>query len=157
MTSDGFINVGTGNERLWIKFCEILSLMELTRDPRFKDNASRVKNQKDLEREIAPVMKRKTTQEWMRLLDAGGIPAGPIYDIKQALTDPQALSRNMVVEYDHPKAGRVKAVGFPIKFSEEEFKVSNPPPLLGEHNREILSSLGLSEDEITDLKREGVI
>ena len=65
-TSDGFINVGTGNERLWIKFCEILGLMELTRDPRFKDNASRVKNQKDLEREIAPVMKRKTTQEWMR-------------------------------------------------------------------------------------------
>ena len=75
----------------------------------------------------------------------------------EALTDPQALSRNMVVEYDHPKAGRVKAVGFPIKFSGEEFKVSNPPPLLGEHNREILSSLGLSEDEITDLKREGVI
>jgi crotonobetainyl-CoA:carnitine CoA-transferase CaiB-like acyl-CoA transferase len=157
VTSDGFINVGTGNERLWIKFCEILGLMELTRDSRFKDNASRVKNQKDLEREIAPVMKRKTTQEWMRLLDAGGIPAGPIYDIKQALTDPQAISRNMVVEYDHPKAGRVKAVGFPIKFSEEEFKVSNPPPLLGEHNREILSSLGLSEDEITALKREGVI
>ncbi len=156
-TSDGFINVGTGNERLWIKFCEILGLMELTRDPRFKDNASRVKNQKELEKGIAPVMKKKTVQEWMHLLDAGGIPAGPIYDIGQALTDPQVLSRNMVVDYDHPKAGRIKGVGFPIKFSGEEFKVSSPPPLLGEHNREILVSFGLTEDEIADLKREGVI
>ena len=156
-TSDGFINVGTGNERLWITFCEILNVVELTRDPRFKDNASRVKNQKELEREVAPVMKRKTTREWMELLDAGGIPAGPIYDIREALNDPQVLSRDMVVEYDHPKAGRVRAVGFPIKFSGEAFKISNPPPLLGEHNREILGSLDLTEDEIMDLKREGVI
>jgi crotonobetainyl-CoA:carnitine CoA-transferase CaiB-like acyl-CoA transferase len=156
-TSDGFINVGTGNERLWIKFCEILGLMGLTGDPRFRDNASRVRNQKELEKEIAPVMKRKTTEEWTRLLDGGGIPAGPIYDIGQALTDPQATSRKMVVEYDHPKAGRVKGVGFPIKFSEAEFEVKNPPPLLGEHNREILASLGLTEAEIENLEREGVI
>jgi crotonobetainyl-CoA:carnitine CoA-transferase CaiB-like acyl-CoA transferase len=156
-TSDGFINVGTGNERLWVKFCEILGLMELTRDPRFGDNASRVKNQKELEREIAPVMKRKTTQEWMKLLDAGGIPAGPIYDIGEALADPQTLSRGMVVEYDHPKAGRVKGVGFPIKFSGDEFKVKKAPPILGEHNYEILASLGLTEAEIKDLEREGVI
>ncbi len=156
-TSDGFINVGTGNERLWLKFCEILDLVELSRDPRFKDNTSRVKNQNELEKEIAPAMKQQTTREWMGVLDADGIPAGPIYDIREALNDPQALSRNMVVEYDHAKAGRVKTVGFPIKFSEEEFEVSTAPPLLGEHNQEILASLGLTEAEIKDLKQKGVI
>jgi crotonobetainyl-CoA:carnitine CoA-transferase CaiB-like acyl-CoA transferase len=156
-TADGFINVGTGNERLWIKFCEILDLMELPKDPKFKDNASRVRNRKDLEREIAPAMKQRTTGEWVELLDQGGIPAGPIYNISEALSDPQALSRDMVVRYDHPTAGRVRAVGFPIKFSSEEFEISNPPPLLGEHNDEILSSLGCTETEINELKREGII
>jgi crotonobetainyl-CoA:carnitine CoA-transferase CaiB-like acyl-CoA transferase len=156
-TRDGFITMGSGNERLWIKFCEILGIMRLTEDPRFTDNASRVRNQKELEKEIAPVMKQKTTAEWLQLLDEGGIPAGPIYDIAQAVSDPQALSRRMVVEYAHPKAGRVKTIGFPIKFSREEFEISCPPPLLGEHNREILSTIGSTEDEIRTFEREGVI
>ena len=156
-TADGFINVGTGNDRLWVKFCGILDLTELPKDPRFKDNASRVKNQKNLEREIAPAMKQKTTREWVELLEQSGIPAGPIYDIAEALSDPQALSRDMVVGYDHPKAGRVKTVGFPIKFSNEEYEISNPPPLLGQHNEEILLSLGCTKGEINKLKRKGVI
>jgi formyl-CoA transferase len=63
----------------------------------------------------------------------------------------------MVVEYAHPKAGRVKTIGFPIKFSREEFEISCPPPLLGEHNREILSTIGSTEDEIRTFEREGVI
>jgi crotonobetainyl-CoA:carnitine CoA-transferase CaiB-like acyl-CoA transferase len=156
-TNDGFINIGTGNERLWSKFCDLLELPELPRDPRFKDNASRVRNQKELERALAPAIKRNTTATWMKLLEEAGIPAGPIYDIREALLDPQAQSRNMVVEYEHPKAGKVRTVGFPIKFSGFEFEVRHYPPLLGEHNREILLSLGLTEAEILRLKKEEVI
>jgi crotonobetainyl-CoA:carnitine CoA-transferase CaiB-like acyl-CoA transferase len=63
----------------------------------------------------------------------------------------------MVVEYDHPKTGRVRSVGFPIKFSEAEFRVREHPPLLGEHNQEILTSLGLSQAEIEQLEREKIV
>jgi crotonobetainyl-CoA:carnitine CoA-transferase CaiB-like acyl-CoA transferase len=102
-------------------------------------------------------MKQKTTREWMQLFDRGEIPCGPIYDMREALNDPQALSRKMVVEYEHPKAGKVKAIGFPVKFADEEFEILSPPPLLGEHNHAILSSLGYSDDEIHQFEKEGVI
>jgi crotonobetainyl-CoA:carnitine CoA-transferase CaiB-like acyl-CoA transferase len=116
-----------------------------------------VRNQRELAKAIEPAMKRKTTREWLRLLDEAGIPSGPIYNLDEALSDAQVLSRDMVVEYDHPQAGRVKSIGFPIKFSESEFRVRNHPPLLAEHNREILTSLGLSQGEIEELEREKII
>jgi crotonobetainyl-CoA:carnitine CoA-transferase CaiB-like acyl-CoA transferase len=156
-TSDGFINLGTGNEKLWIKFCEVIGLQCLPDDPRFENNALRVKNQRELAKEIEPAMKRKTTREWTKLLDEAEIPCGPIYNIEEALSDEQALSRRMVVEFAHPKAGRVKSLGFPVKFSESEFCVRRYPPLLGEHNHEILASLGLSQAEIDNLARDRVI
>ncbi len=155
-TEDGYLNVGTGNDRLWIKFCEVVGPEELKKDPRFKNNALRVKNQKELAKALEPAMKQKATREWMRLMDEAGIPSGPIYNLDEALSDAQVLSRDMVVEYGHPKAGRVRSVGFPIKFSEEEFRVRQYPPLLGEHNREILASLGLSQAEIDQLEHEKV-
>ena len=156
-TEDGYLNVGTGNDRLWIKFCGVVGVEELTKDPKFKNNALRVKNQRELAEAIEPAMKRKTTREWMRLFDEAGIPSGPIYNLDEALSDAQVLSRDMVVEYDHPKAGRVRSIGFPIKFSESEFRVRNHPPLLAEHNREILTSLGLSQGEIEELERAKII
>lgn len=155
-TGDDYINVGTGNEKLWVKFCEILGLMNLVKDPRFMDNASRVKNQRELAKEIEPAMKQKTTKEWLELLSDGEIPCGPIYNLEQALNDPQVLSRKMVVEFEHPRAGRVRSLGFPIKFSDSEFCVREHPPLLGEHNLEILTSLGLTRTEIAELERQGV-
>ncbi len=156
-TKDGYINVGTGNEKLWVKFCEILGIPDLVKDPRFRDNASRVKHQRELAKEIEPAMRQKTTNEWLELLAGGEIPCGPIYHLEEALKDPQALSRKMVVECDHPRAGRIRSLGFPVKFSESELSVRQYPPLLGEHNREILTSLGLSQAEIAELEGEGVI
>ena len=72
-------------------------------------------------------MKYKTTQEWMWLFDDAEMPSGPIYGVDEALKDAQTLSRKMVVEFDHPKAGKVKSLGFPIKFSEAEFHVRKYP------------------------------
>jgi crotonobetainyl-CoA:carnitine CoA-transferase CaiB-like acyl-CoA transferase len=156
-TSDGYINVGCGNERLWTKFCEITELRDLLRDSRFKDNALRTKNQAELSKRIEPVMRQKRTCEWMQLFDTAGIPCGPIYSLKEAVEDPQIVSRDMVIEYEHPKVGKIKSLGFSVKFSELEFSVKLPPPLLGEHNVEILSSLGLPQAEIRELESEGVI
>lgn len=156
-TSDGYINVGTGNQKLWLKFCEVLGISHLTQDPRFRDNPSRVKSQRELAKEIEPMMQRKTTREWMELLGEAGIPCGPVYNLEEALRDPQVLSRDMVIEFDHPNIGKVKSLGFPVKFSESEFRVRKYPPLLGEHNHEIFTSLGLSGTEIDELERDGVI
>jgi crotonobetainyl-CoA:carnitine CoA-transferase CaiB-like acyl-CoA transferase len=156
-TADGYLNVGTGNDRLWVRFCGILDLGELPQDPRFRDNASRVKNQRELSRALAPAMKRKKTAEWLPLLEEAGIPSGPIYTLDEALRDPQVLDRGMVVEYDHPSAGKVKTLGFPIKFSGEPFEVENPPPLLGEDNEAILLALGYTKAEVEAFAKEGVL
>jgi len=155
-TRDGYITLGTGNDELWRRLCEALSLTGLLQDPRFQDNASRVKNQKDLANAIAPVIRSMDTGDCLALLKGVGIPCGPIYDLAEALSDPQAISRDMVVEYEHPVAGTIKSVGFPIKFSDVEFTIS-PPPQLGEHNWEVLSSLGYSDEEVRRFEESGLI
>lgn len=156
-TKDGYINVGTGNEELWKRFCEILELEHLLVDPRFQDNFSRVNNQKELAAEIAPAIKSRTTEECLNLFNNAGIPCGPIYDIGEALMDPQTQNRAMVIAYEHPKAGKVRNIGFPVKFSEIEVGVKQYPPQLGEHTYKILKSAGYSESHLKSLEEKGII
>ena len=156
-TSDGFINVGTGNEELWRKFCAVLGIAHLVDDPRFRDNASRVKNQSELAREIEPAIKKRTTKQCWELFTEAGIPSGPIYDIGEAVADPHVSARNMVLEYVHPEAGRVQNIAFPVKFSDIDTGIYRVPPRLGEHTREILAGFGYSDKELDQLESEKVI
>ncbi len=156
-TRDGFINVGTGNEELWRKFCDVLGIAQLVDDPRFRDNASRVKNQFELAAEITPTIKEKTTRQCWELFTKAGIPSGPIYDIGEAVADPHVAARNMVLEYVHPEAGRVQNIAFPVKFSNIDIGVYRVPPRLGEHTREILGTFGYSEAELDRLESQGII
>jgi len=156
-TKDGYINVGTGNEELWKKFCAVLEIDHLVDDPRFRDNASRVVNQFELASEITPAIRERTTSQCWELFTEAGIPSGPIYDIGEALADPHVEARNTVLEYAHPKAGRVKNVAFPVKFSDIDTGIYRVPPRLGEHSREILGLAGYSEAELDRLENDGVI
>jgi len=156
-TRDGFITIGTGNDTIWKRFCEVLALSHLLQDPRFRDNASRVKAYKELEAAIAPVFASKSTAESLALMEAAKVPAGPIYDIGQVVEDEHIRNRGIIAEYDHPKAGRVRAVGFPVKLSASQTGVRLPPPLLGEHTEELLRQLGYAEQAIRDLESRGVI
>jgi crotonobetainyl-CoA:carnitine CoA-transferase CaiB-like acyl-CoA transferase len=86
-----------------------------------------------------------------------GVPAGPIFDVMEMHRDPQTLAREMVVEVDHPKAGRVKTIGLPIKFSETPGKVAAPAPVFGQHTREVLLEHGFTQAEIARLADEKAI
>jgi crotonobetainyl-CoA:carnitine CoA-transferase CaiB-like acyl-CoA transferase len=97
----------------------------------------------------------KTVAEWIALLDPAGVPCGPINSIAQVFEDPHALARDMVVELEHPKAGRTRAIGLPIKLSATPGKVVRPAPLFGQHTREVLAEFGFGAAEIEDLIRSG--
>jgi crotonobetainyl-CoA:carnitine CoA-transferase CaiB-like acyl-CoA transferase len=106
---------------------------------------------------IAERMKAQPSAHWIRELEAAGVPVGPINRIGDMLADPQVAARDMVVEVDHPKAGRTKALGMPVKFSDTPCSVTRAAPLLGQHTREILGTLGYSPAEIDSLASKGAV
>lgn len=156
-TSNGEIMVAAGNDALWAAFCKVIGREELIEDERFKTNPLRNENYDELRPLIADPMKEKTTEEWQHLLDQAGIPNGPINTIDKVIEDPQVLAREMIVEIDHPVAGKLKVPGIPIKFSRTPGKIRRTAPLLGEHTDEILKELlDMDSKEIQRLKNENV-
>jgi crotonobetainyl-CoA:carnitine CoA-transferase CaiB-like acyl-CoA transferase len=155
---DGYLNIGVGNDRLFEVFCEIIGKPELVKDERFCSNSKRVENRSQLLEIIEPIFKGKTVKEWLNLLEGGGIPCGPVNSVGDALNNPQVIARQMVIEMNHPKAGKIKVTGCPIKLSETPPKIDIPPPVLGQHTEKILREyLNMDEEEINRLKRENVI
>jgi crotonobetainyl-CoA:carnitine CoA-transferase CaiB-like acyl-CoA transferase len=94
---------------------------------------------------------------WLARLDAAGVPAGPINTYAEALADPHALAREMIVDLDHPGAGAVKALGVPVKLSDTPGAVDRAAPLLGQDNAAVLTELGYSETEQRTLRDQGVV
>jgi len=156
-TRDGWINVGGANQANWERVVKVIGAPQLAADARFATNADRMKNLGALVPLIGDRLRMKTTAEWLAAFDAEGVPAGPVNRIGDMLSDPQVLARDMVIEVDHPKAGRVKALGNPIKFSATPGEVKRAAPLLGEHTREVLESLGYSAAQIAKLHEDGAV
>ena len=155
--SDGWINVGAANQENWLRLLRALEAPELAEDSRFATNADRMRNLAALNDALIPLFQRRTLNEWLRLLEEMGVPAGPVLDVAQMHEDPQALAREMIVETRHATAGPVRAIGFPIKFSDTPGSVSRPAPTLGQDTREVLREHGYSDMEIDRLAAQGVI
>jgi len=155
-TKDIHINIAVGNDSLWRKFCETMGL-DIADDPKFSTNAKRVENKGELIKILNEILSKKTGKEWLEILNKAGIPCGPIYKLNDMFSDPHVLSRGMVSEIEHPKAGRIKVTGVPIKFKNSPGKIRLHPPLLGENNFEILEEIGYKREEIEKFKEEGVI
>jgi len=117
-TADGWINVGGANQANWERIAKAIGREDLLADPRFATNGDRMKHLAELTPLIAERMKARPSAHWIRELESAGVPVGPINRIGDMLADPQVAAREMVVEVDHPKAGRTKALGLPIKFSD---------------------------------------
>ena len=157
-TQDGYVTVGANNTKLWTNFCtQVCGKPEWLKDPRFIDQASRVKNVDALEQEIEAVLATRPTAHWVERLDAAEVPGGPVYRYEQILDDPHIKARNMVVEIDHPKIGRMKSLGLPVKSSGELLAIRRPAPLLGQHTAEILERAGYAGAEIEALRADGVV
>jgi crotonobetainyl-CoA:carnitine CoA-transferase CaiB-like acyl-CoA transferase len=156
-TKDGFINIGGANQPNWERIADTLGHPEWKTDPRFENNSVRMQHQALLASEIEKVLAHDTTENWMARLDAAGVPAGPVNTVEQAFTHPQAIAREMVVQTNHPSAGRIKGVGHPIKFQDLPRPEPLPAPELGEHSEEVLKEFGFEDSEISELKAEGVV
>lgn len=155
---DGYIIIAVGNDRLWADFCKLISKPEMIQDERFVSNPKRTENQKVLKSILDTVFPEKTVDEWIAALDQAGIPCGPINTVDRVMNNVQVQAREMIVETDHPIAGKVKMAGVPIKLSETPGSVEKAAPLLGQHTAEILSEiLGLSSAEVAQLKAENVL
>ena len=148
-TSDGYITLAALTQSHWERVCSTLGREDLTNDPRFATNAARMEHRPSLVREIESALATRTTEEWVERILAAGVPAGPIYDFAQVFADPHTRARHMIEEIDHPVAGRVRTLGFPLKMSETPPRVWRAPPLLGEHTNEILRELGMEHVEAT--------
>lgn len=144
-TKDGYIVLITVPEEDWQKFRKVAGREELLSDGRFQSHTDRIKNYQAFEPLMNELMKTKTTLEWLALLEPAGIMCGPVNDIVQVVNDPHLRERGMIVEVEHPRAGKLKVTGTPMKFSRTPCKIEKACPDVGEHTTEIISRmLGMS-------------
>jgi crotonobetainyl-CoA:carnitine CoA-transferase CaiB-like acyl-CoA transferase len=157
-TENSFLVLGAASESIWKRLCPALGRADLADDPRFAKNANRVENRKELIAILSEVFMTRTTEHWVAALTEADVPCAPVQTIDQVFAAPQVLHRNMLVEVDHPTAGKVKMAGIPVKFSATPASVRLPPPLLGQHNDEVLSTwLGMNAEEINQLKKKSIL
>jgi crotonobetainyl-CoA:carnitine CoA-transferase CaiB-like acyl-CoA transferase len=157
-TSDGYVVVATRQEIFWQKLCSVLEHPGLAGDPRFADNASRVKNREVLVPLLEQIFRTRTAADWLARLRAADVPAAPVNNVDDAFAEPPVKEREMIVEYDHPQVGKVRLPGNPIKMSGVSGTISKPAPMLGEHTDVVLKTLlRLSAKEIAALRENGAI
>jgi CoA-transferase family III. len=144
-TQDGELVIAVGNDGQFQELCTILGMPELAEDSRFRRNADRVENRETLTQILQSRFRLQPTKYWRKRCEERGIPCGPIQTLEEVFRDPQLKERGMFVEMDHPKAGRIRMVGNPIKFSRTPVSYRLHPPEPGEHNRELAAEYGMEE------------
>lgn len=156
-TKDGQLMVAVGNNVLWSTFCKAMERDDLLDDPRFTTNSLRTANHSELRPLLAEAFLSKTTADWRELLDTVGIPNGPINSIDEVVVDPQVIAREMMLEVEHPVAGKTFLPGIPIKLSATPGAVRQSAPLLGQHTVEILRDVfGYNPQQIANLEEQGL-
>ncbi|MDA0274947.1 MAG: CaiB/BaiF CoA-transferase family protein [Proteobacteria bacterium] len=157
-TRDGDIIVACGNDNLYRKLCEAAGCGPLANDPRFATNGKRVENRVELTRLLQDVFSGRTTTEWIEVLEAAGVPNGPINNVAQVFEEPQVKARGIRLKLPHPVAGEVDSVASPMRFSGTPLSFERAPPLLGQHTDEVLRGLlGKSDAELVRLRADGVV
>ena len=157
-TADGDVILACGNDNLFRKFCEAAGCAELADDARFASNGKRVENRAEMTRLLQDIMLKRSTRDWVELLEAAGIPNGPINDLAQVFGEPQVKARGIKVDLDHPVAGKLPTVASPMRFSATPVEYKLAPPVLGQHTEEILRGLlQLGDAAIDKLKADGTI
>ncbi len=155
-TADGYINVAALNEKLWRGLCEAIEHPELADDERFATNSDRVDNRDELEEILSDIFKERPTEEWMdRVVEDAGVPAGPVFDVEDALYNEQTEARDVMKTIEDPEHGDVPVIEHPINYENVDSGFEAPAPRLGEHNREVFERIGYSEREIEELEKRG--
>lgn len=156
-TKDTSLVVGAANQNTWLKFVEAIDSAHLADDPRFETSNSRMTNLDALVETLTEILSHRTTAEWLVKLEAGGVPAGPVYDIKEMSEDPHTQARGMIEKVPAATGGEHSVIAHPVKYSADPTSIRRGAPLMGEHSREVLAEFGFAADEINNLIATGAI
>jgi crotonobetainyl-CoA:carnitine CoA-transferase CaiB-like acyl-CoA transferase len=156
---DGYVVIAVGNESQWQKLCKALNREDLLADPRFTDNQKRIVPQirAALAEELEKTLSQKTSREWLEVFWGEGIPSGPVNSVKDLVFDEHVRARDVLLRVQHPVLGEMLCARTVPLFDNIKPVVRRPPPLHGEHTREVLRELGYSDEEIGELEKEGVV
>jgi crotonobetainyl-CoA:carnitine CoA-transferase CaiB-like acyl-CoA transferase len=159
-TKDSWIQIAAVTRAHFVALCSALGLPELADDTRFADGAARQRHREQLEALVAPKLASRTAIVWSRLLDDAGVPNEVPRETnagEAVFFDSDAERLGLVAEYEHPIVGRMRQFGHLIDFSETPGRIAGPPPLAGQHTREILTWLGYDDAQMQELRDEGVV
>ncbi len=157
-TADGHLVIGVASESIWKRFCQALGRSELAEDSRFAKNAQRVENRVELLKLLAEIFSSRDSKTWTEILQDADVPCAPVQTVDQVFNDPQVIQRGMVAEMEHPRAGRIRMAGIPVKFTATPATLRLSPPLLGEHTEKVLEDwLGMSKEEISGMREKGIL
>jgi len=156
-TKGGDLMLAVGNDAIWRRFAPVAGLADLLEDPRFTTNPLRVEHRDELLPLVADAMAARTSVEWVEVLDAAGVPVGPIQTVDEVVTDPQVLARGMIGEVKHPTAGTVRTIGCPVRLTATPPQVRTAPPLLGQHTDDVLAELGVDQERLAALRASGAV
>jgi crotonobetainyl-CoA:carnitine CoA-transferase CaiB-like acyl-CoA transferase len=157
-TADGHVILAAGNDGQFASFCKVAGRPELAADSRYASMPGRIRNRATLIPLVREIISRRPSRQWIAELEAANVPCGPINDYREVFEDPQVRHRGLKIEMPHPLSGTLPGIASPMRFSETPVTYENPPPLLGQHTREVLADLlGMNEDELERLAGTKVI
>jgi crotonobetainyl-CoA:carnitine CoA-transferase CaiB-like acyl-CoA transferase len=155
---DKYLIVGVGTERLWERFCRALGVQDtIMADPRFATNTDRLIHRDELIPLLEGIIAAQNVDHWLNLFREAGIPCGPINFVDEILNDPHIQARGVIVELEHPAAGLVRSIANPVHLSETPVSYRLPPPMLGQHNAEVLVELGYGLEKVAELETQGIL
>ena len=156
-TSDGHVNLGAAGEAMWIKVCEVIGRPALATDPRFAQGPDRSLNRQALNAELGAAFRTRTSAEWIELLNAAGVPCGPIYSMDQVFSDPQVVATGMAATVQHETRGPIRVLAPTATLSRTPGKLERSLVSVGQDTDDVLGELGYSADDIARMKRDGIL
>jgi crotonobetainyl-CoA:carnitine CoA-transferase CaiB-like acyl-CoA transferase len=157
-TQNGHIIIAVGNDEQWQRYCEVMQRPDLQQSEPFRKVTGRIVNRKELDVELKKTMATRNTEDWLQVLEAHGVPCGPINDYQQVFADPQVQYRNLRINMERDDGTLVSAAASPLRLADTPPQYDLPPPSVGQHTDEILQSLlGASADQVSKLRADRII